>query len=145
VSDDRYIVAQFCDDIRQEVGNKFSLMGCYAADLLVPAFPITVPKLCAHVKVLTPIDRPFEKLALRLLRDDVQLIELNIDEAGIRQAEGEKVPGARWMVANFFLQMSPFGMEGPATLRVEAEAENGVVRSGGFRLKLHESPIQNAS
>jgi len=120
-------------------------MGCYGADLLVPAFPFTVPRLCAQVKILTPIDRPFEKMAIRLLRDDVQVIEMNIDEAGMRQAEGEKVPGAQWIVANVFLQMSPFGAEAPATLRVEIETESGVVRSGGFRLRLLEAPDQSAS
>jgi hypothetical protein len=44
----RTVIAQFCDDVRQEIGNKFSLMGCYGSDLYVPAFPITLPKLCAR-------------------------------------------------------------------------------------------------
>jgi hypothetical protein len=38
----RSVIAQFCDDVRQEIGNKFSLMGCYGSDLYVPAFPITM-------------------------------------------------------------------------------------------------------
>ena len=32
----RTVIAQFCDDVRQEIGNKFSLMGCYGTDLYVP-------------------------------------------------------------------------------------------------------------
>jgi hypothetical protein len=145
VPDDRFIVAQFCDDVRQEAGNKYSLMGCYSTDLLMPAFPFTLPKFCVQVKILTPVEKPFEKLAIRILRDDAPLAEMNIDGAGIRQAEGEKMPGAKWMVASVILQMSPFGTDGPATLRIEAETESGVIRSGGFRIKLLESPAQNAS
>jgi hypothetical protein len=55
----RTVIAQFCDDVRQEIGNKFSLMGCYGTDLYVPAFPFTLPKLCAFVHVRTPRERPF--------------------------------------------------------------------------------------
>ena len=35
-----------CDDIRQEIGNKISLMGVYGKDIVVPFFPFTFPKLC---------------------------------------------------------------------------------------------------
>ncbi len=35
-----------CDDIREEVGNKISMMGVYAKDIFVPKFPFTFPKLC---------------------------------------------------------------------------------------------------
>lgn len=35
-----------CDDIRQEVGNKISLMGIYAQDLILPEIPFSLPKLC---------------------------------------------------------------------------------------------------
>ena len=46
MTENRTVIAQFCDDFRQEIGNKFSLMGCYGTDLYVPQFPITLPKLC---------------------------------------------------------------------------------------------------
>jgi hypothetical protein len=35
-----------CDDIREEVGNKMSMMGIYQKDIYVPRFPFTFPKLC---------------------------------------------------------------------------------------------------
>ena len=35
-----------CDDIRQEVGNKISLMGIYSKDIFVPEIPFTLAKLC---------------------------------------------------------------------------------------------------
>jgi hypothetical protein len=41
------MVALFCDDVRNEVGNKLSLMGVYGQDLLLREFPATLPKLCA--------------------------------------------------------------------------------------------------
>jgi hypothetical protein len=35
-----------CDDIRQELGNKISLMGIYGKEIIVPSIPFTLPKLC---------------------------------------------------------------------------------------------------
>jgi hypothetical protein len=36
-----------CDDIRQEVGNESSLMGCYGVSMVLTDFPVVLPKLCA--------------------------------------------------------------------------------------------------
>lgn len=38
-----------CDDIRQEVGKKPSLMGVFTDDILVQGFPATFPKFCFFV------------------------------------------------------------------------------------------------
>ncbi|MDY6954284.1 MAG: hypothetical protein SWE60_22490 [Thermodesulfobacteriota bacterium] len=35
-----------CDDVREETGNKYSLMGVYGADLVFANFPALLPKLC---------------------------------------------------------------------------------------------------
>ena len=35
-----------CDDIRQEIGNKISLIGVYSKGIFVTKFPFTFPKLC---------------------------------------------------------------------------------------------------
>jgi hypothetical protein len=54
MTSNRISIAKFCDDVRQEIGNKFSPMGCYGTDLYVPAFPIMLPELCAFVHVRAP-------------------------------------------------------------------------------------------
>ena len=41
----RHLEVIFCDDIREEVGNKISYMGVYSADLTVPVLPIVLNKL----------------------------------------------------------------------------------------------------
>jgi len=45
----------YCDDIREEMGNKLSLMGVYANDLLVPKLPATISKLCVAVRLAIPV------------------------------------------------------------------------------------------
>ena len=46
----KFNYAIICDDIRQEVGNKFSLIGIYLKEIIVSKFPITLPKLCFAIE-----------------------------------------------------------------------------------------------
>ena len=71
----RYVLTIFCDDIRHEVGGKFSYIGVYSGQMFVPSFPITLPKLCLAMNVVTSADTPFRKLAMRLLMDEAVLAE----------------------------------------------------------------------
>lgn len=49
----RRIELVYCDDIRQELGSKFSYMGVYGSDLVLQSLPATLPKLCIAVKLVT--------------------------------------------------------------------------------------------
>src|SRR5260370_3780201 len=57
----------FCEDSREEVNGKLSLIGCYGADLRILGgqFPILLPKLGFHITVRLPIDAP--NLPLKIL------------------------------------------------------------------------------
>lgn len=126
----RIVIAQFCDDVRQEVGNKFSLMGCYGTDLYVPAFPITLPKLCAFVHARTDRGHPFQRLTLRLVRGDDVLSELVANPEKLNA--GDTPDWARWISMTGILAVTPFHAAGPCRLRVLAETESGTIESGQF-------------
>jgi len=127
----RIVIAQFCDDVRQEIGNKFSLMGCYGTDLYVPSFPITLPKLCAFVHVRTPREQPFERLTLRLVRGDEILSELVANPDKLNA--GEAPPDwARWLSMTGILAVAPFHASRACRLRVLADTESGTIESGQF-------------
>jgi hypothetical protein len=143
VSEQRFIVAQYCDDIRQEVGNKFSLIGCYAADLIVPSFPAVLPKLCAHIKVYTSADRPFERLTVRLMRDEEIIAEIAVDPRAYPDQPQDK--SLKWQIASAFLVMTPFAVESECALRLEADTETGVFRTGAFRIHLLSKPNDGTS
>lgn len=66
----RYVHAIWCDDIRQEIGNKPSLMGVYTAGITLPSLPIILPRLAAYISIITAKENPFKNLALKILRDD---------------------------------------------------------------------------
>jgi len=136
VSSDRFVTVQFCDDIRRELGNKVSLMGCYLGDLLVPSFPSVLPQLCAQVKVYTPLNRPFERLTLRMLRGGDIIAELVVPPELFALPKGALPPAARWSMATGNFVMAPFPLEGSSILCVEAETEDGTLRSGALRIDM---------
>jgi hypothetical protein len=132
VSADRFISTQFCDDIRHEVGNKWSLIGCYGSTIQVAPMPSVLPKLCAMVKVCTPIDRPLEKLAVRLVREDKPLAEITFPPEGLTASPVGAQPDAKWRISLAMFVMSPFPVDTPFRVSVEAETEEGVLNGGGI-------------
>jgi len=129
----RTVTAQFCDDVRQEIGNKFSLMGCYGTDLYVPAFPITLPKLCVFVHVRTPREQPFQRLTLRLVRGGERLSELIADPEKLNA--GDTPDWARWLSMTGILAVAPFHAAAPCRLQVQAETESETLESGQFLIE----------
>ncbi len=67
---DRYVHAIWCDDIRQEIGNKPSFMGVYLGGMTVPSLPIMLQKLSVYVWVSTEISNPLKTISLKIIRDD---------------------------------------------------------------------------
>ena len=67
---DRYVHALWCDDIRQEIGNKPSFMGVYINGMTVPSPPIMLHKLSVYVWAFTPKDKPFKTISIKIIRDD---------------------------------------------------------------------------
>jgi len=76
----RHVKTLFCDDIRYETEGKLSFIGVYSGGLFVPAFPVTLPKLCLSVKIVTPAEEPFRFLTLRILKDAETMWEIALDE-----------------------------------------------------------------
>ncbi len=75
---ERSVSAIYCDDVRQEAGNKVSYMGTYTGMMFVPSFPAVIPKLVVVIHVLTPIDNPFKRLTIKLMKNDESLGETEI-------------------------------------------------------------------
>jgi len=65
-----YVHVLWCDDIRQEVGNKPSLMGVFTGGLLVPMLPAALNRLSLQIYICTPIEWEPEKVSVEIYRDD---------------------------------------------------------------------------
>lgn len=60
------VVALFCEDIREELGNKVSLMGILRATFTAPEYPFVMPRLGVATRILLPKEYPLEFLNGRL-------------------------------------------------------------------------------
>lgn len=140
----RHVQTIFCDDIRHEVGGKLSYIGVYSGGLFVPGFPVTLPKLCLSVKVVTSAGEPPHSLTLRVLKDDNTLQEIVVEEDQLASASGladdltDEEQKDRVQLAHFLLVFSPLQLDGPCTLKVRVETEDSELR--GLALKVDQAP-----
>lgn len=137
---ERFVHAVFCDDIRQEMGGKVSLMGCFQGDLLVPFLPVALPKLCVFVTVSTPVKRPLKSLKIRIMQDNTELVALDVPQGGATVPIVED--GITRILANAAMVFSPFAIPAPTAIRVIVTTEEGEII--GPRLRIKAMPEQPA-
>lgn len=137
----RIIISQFCDDIRRETGNKYSLMGCYGNELLVEKLPVLLPKLCVQVRVITPIDKPFSKLIIRAMMNDDIIAEMDVVSGEITPQIPSGIDDPVRTELSVMMTFSPLPITEPSKLRIEAETDNEILR-GGILLFRESSPKQ---
>jgi len=140
----RTVISQFCDDIRHEVGNKYSLMGCYGNELLVENLPVLLPKLCVQVRVITPIDKPFSKLIIRALMNDDIIAEMNVTPDTTIPQMPSGIDNPIRTELSVIMTFSPLPITEPSKLRIEAEADDKILR-GGILLFRESSPNNHNS
>lgn len=144
----RHVETLFCDDIRYEIGGKLSYIGVYSDGLIVPTFPVTLPKLCLVVKIVTPADEPLRLLRLRVLKDDAVLQEIEVDEQQLTAASNsaddltEESRTERRHIAQFLLVFSPIRFDEPCTLRVRVRTECSELRGIALKVVRAQPPVE---
>ncbi len=143
----RHIETLFCDDIRHETGGKLSFIGVYSGKLLVPAFPITLPKLCLFVNIVTLAKEPFRFLNLRVLKDAETVREIAFDKdqlAAISDlAEGMTEEQRKTYVPSHqvIVTFSPMQFDDPCILRVSVLTEDSELRGIGLKVDQARPPV----
>lgn len=139
---DRTAYVLFSDDIRDEVGNKKSLMGIYGPQVFVPMVPIVLPRFCATATlVFRQGDAPKHLSMEMTFRDtlvsrgeidpkelEASCAELERDMAGEEKifASDEPPMGRITMHA----MISPFVVSEPGRIVLTVETERGRIRAG---------------
>lgn len=140
----RFVYTDFCDDVREEVGGKFSLIGVYRSDLIVKKIPIVLPKFCIVVRIVTPIDCPFSLLKIRMSMNGELLADMAIPDNVLqtKQSITDGRDGKR-MQAMTILSLAPLAINEPGKITIEVETEEGVLYGGSLWIKLLESESAN--
>lgn len=151
MADERALVAIFCDDIRQEVGNKLSFMGCYADDLVLENLPATLPKLCVYVTAHTPFDDPFELFVVRATLNGEVLaaaefptdeLRKGLEELRRSQPVFSAVTDERQYIriATAFA-FQPLVITTLGRIRIQAETERGALKASSLEIRTTPSRI----
>jgi hypothetical protein len=116
----RFASSIFCDDIRNEINGKISMMGVVGGNLYVQEFPFVVPRLCVLVSVFTPMDQLFKHLSIRGDYEGAALFDVEMSDDEVEQLANELPdnPYQTATAAQAMFVVSPLAMEGPGRLKI---------------------------
>ena len=150
-----YGMTIFCDDIREEVGGKQSLIGCYNNEMnFSVAAPATLPMLCGAVNILIPIGFLFERLDLVINKEDgpetTLLMKVSFESSDmpvpIDVEVGDLKDEPRYIGLSFPWKMQPFHVGGPCLVRVRGYFDSTEVRLGSLKIAFkHDDVAPTAS
>jgi hypothetical protein len=137
MTEQRLMTTIMCDDVRREEGQKLSYMGIYGSNLLLPDFPITLPKLCFVMSVLCPAqEEPPKTLTFRLTKDDEVLAEVQMSESALsgihKQTNVAEERDAKRLVIGTVMQLFPLQLMGPCVLKARALCDGKELKGGAW-------------
>lgn len=101
--------ALLCEDVRDEIGNKKSLMGVLAGDVIVAEFPATL-KVCVYAEIEFNPDRNIKRTEILLTHDDQEILRAQIEFEPSRN------------VVSMVLPQGLLKLDRPGTLRLAMSA-----------------------
>jgi hypothetical protein len=136
----RFLHSLYCDDVRNEVGGKTTLVGVYESELNVSAtdsnnLPVSLPRLCITVTAQTTAVKPFAKLKFKLLKDAEVIQEITVPQEGLLSLVEETTDtekGFHTLRALFVAQ--PFTIDSSFVLRIQAETESEELMASGLKV-----------
>lgn len=130
----RYMTAILCDDVRREEGNKLSYMGIYSSNLLVPAFPASLAKLCFVLSVVC-VDGapPPARLVFQVLNDDNLIGELPVPDDALAAAAATSASGSGSRLEfGAVMQVFPVMLTAPGVLKARALCDGEELAGGSW-------------
>jgi hypothetical protein len=136
--------AIFCDDIRPEMGNKFSLMGVYGPELQIEApFPVIIHRFGVRVGLITDMDDipEFMKISITL-PNNTELLQTEVPiHQTPPQAALDEVVTKYHLAIN--LPFSPLPLFCAGFLEVWVETELGKIRAGKLKVSSTAALVAN--
>jgi hypothetical protein len=133
--DPRVAHCVFCDDIRQETGNKISLMGLYVGELIIVGKPpVMLPKLGIVVWVIADVNDPIGRMTttVHMPPDRKELAKF---EASTVNVLASGMEDAKKMIAHQIMQIAPFMIEAPGMMEVMIDTDAGELRGGRLLIR----------
>jgi hypothetical protein len=135
-------VSLFCDDIRQEIAGKVSLIGIYGQDMVVHGeFPALYPKLCIYVAYYEVSNIFKDDLSLRAylktsedekLINTVDVSRKDVEEAAARSPQNSLADrdSERVNILRVPVVFSPFSIPSECVVKVRMHCGEAVTKLG---------------
>lgn len=138
---ERSIYAIYCDDIRNEIAGKTSMMGIYGPHVIVPAFPIAMAKFCAHITLRLPYKSPASSITIRLLADEEVLGEVVLNESMLQNTpipplDADLIPEDSMLSMNFVFAFVPLNISKQTRLRLHANVDGDEIKGNSLLIRL---------
>lgn len=132
-----FMWSTFCDDVRQEVGNKLSYLGIYGPNLVVPVFPTTLVKLCCVFNVRVHAETPPSSVVFKLLRDDEVIFEheLSVGKDAVPTLPANEMD-VQALTISSIAQFVGFAITQQGRLKARAIVDGKELRGGALDLQV---------
>ena len=127
--DTRSVSAIYCDDIRQEMGGKITVVGMYpqGAPVQFPAQGVAVlNKFCVMGYIRTPLDRPLKSLTCELRLDDEVLHRVELPPDALNDKEAAR-PRLKGFTAQLIMEFGNMVLPREGVLRLAAIVDGAEV------------------
>lgn len=129
----------FCDDIREEVGNKRSLMGIYQSDMFIQSMPALLPRLCFYINFVCDISVQLDKVEFKVVKgtEEEELFSTGVINPG-NTAVNENDLGFPYSNRSLTLAfgMSPFMIDSETVIKVIAMIDSMKISGPCLRVRL---------
>lgn len=137
----------FCDDIRPEIGNKFSLMGIFQGDMVLHVpFPATLPKLGLFITYSEAMSDAPTNMALKVyFPNDPEDKPSFIVPVEWPEDASTQNPAPDTTIRQIKMQfvLSPVVLKEPGRIKVRMEKQGSIIKLGSLKLIAgQQSPTQ---
>ena len=142
----RTLQAIFCDDIRQEVSGKHTLVGVYSGGLFVQNFPAMIASLSIFVRFMTAAKSTPESLSVRVVKGDQVIHEFAVPGSDLKRIKESAPAGSseeNIQTMQFMIGLNQLPFEGDSALHVEALTDEGTYMS--TPLTIGQMPVQGSA
>jgi len=136
-----YLETIFCDDIRQEISGKRTLVGVYEHNLLVESFPVTLPKLCLVTRLVVPASTEFERISFEVMKGDESILLAEIPPEIVKNIKAkesidviEGLKGEKVYIYSSQVVFSPIKFEEAIPLKVKARLDDSELKGVGLQI-----------
>lgn len=139
------LLCLYCDDIRQEVGDKTTIVGWYGggANVHLPAEgPLLIPSL-GIVGVLTmPLDSKYKSMKMELMQDENVLQSVVMPDQAVNEMQvpvGHAAKPLFGREVRIAIKMNNLQIAEPCTLRMRVIVDDEEVYSNGLGFERNQS------